>query len=147
MRLGMSLEREAALYGFKGVDFDGTLARDDRYENGKPIPIMPMVERVRKWLADGDDVIIFTARGWQKEVEDFCIQYFGKPLQITNVKLRGLSAWYDDRAIAVEPNTGKILNDEGLAEENMMLRYRLEDVEGRYRKLEKLVAKLKKERV
>jgi len=162
MKWGLNLEDEASKYGFHGVDFDGTLARDDiRSVDGLPAPVMPMVEMVRKWLAVGDDVVIFTARGWQKEVEDFCVRYFGKKLVVTNIKMRGMNAWYDDRAIAVEPNTGKILNlqalrdeNNGLVAENERLKNELDDmalkladVEDRFRRVQALVRKLKKDRV
>jgi hypothetical protein len=116
-------ELERSFKGFKGVDFDGTLVRDDVPEAN--VPIMPMVERIRKWLAEGEDVIIFTARGWQQGVEDFCVEHFGRALPITNIKLRGLSEWYDDRCIAVEPNTGRILDTAALVEENKLLKRKL----------------------
>lgn len=118
--------------GFKGVDFDGTLVK----ENGPGFnePVWPMVERVRGWLDNGEDVIIFTARGYQKTVEDFCVKYFGKPLPITNVKQRGMSEWYDDRAIAVERDTGRILDTKVLAEENAILRRQVAYLLGRCKK-------------
>jgi hypothetical protein len=117
--------------GFKGVDFDGTLVKGGEGFNE---PVMPMVNLVRKWLAEGEDVIIFTARGWQKNVEDFCVKYFGKPLVVTNVKQRGMSEWYDDRAIAVERNTGRILDTTALAEENAILRKQVEYLLNRCKK-------------
>jgi cell division protein FtsB len=159
MKYGLSLEDEAGKWGFRGVDFDGTLARDDIGSvDGLPAPVVPMVERVRKWLADGDDVIIFTARGWQKEVEDFCLKYFGKKLVVTNIKMRGMAAWYDDRAIHVEPNTGHIVSaeneDNQLRAENKRLKDKvialeqyIADVEDRFKRVQALVRKLKKDRV
>lgn len=52
--------------GWIGVDLDGTLAEYAGWQGpehiGRPIPAM--VERVRKWLADGKEVRIFTARAW-----------------------------------------------------------------------------------
>ena len=52
--------------GWIGVDFDGTLATYGSWvapdHTGEPIG--PMVERVKKWLADGQEVRIFTARVW-----------------------------------------------------------------------------------
>lgn len=56
--------------GWIGVDLDGTLAEYHGWtdgEIGKPIPTM--VARVKRWLADGKDVRIFTAR----------ISPFGRP--------------------------------------------------------------------
>ncbi len=50
--------------GWIGVDFDGTLAQYDKWVHadhaGAPIPLM--VERVKRWLAEGQEVRIFTAR-------------------------------------------------------------------------------------
>lgn len=115
--------------GFKGVDFDGTLVKEDVI--GYNVPVMPMVERVKQWLADGEEVVIFTARGWQKSVEDFCIKYFGRPLPVTNVKMRGMAEWYDDRAICVERDTGRILDPVALAKENALLKRKVGYLLGR----------------
>lgn len=52
-----------------GVDFDGTLAEydgTDWYNAGAPI--VPMVERVKRWLADGLEVRIVTARVSKRNV-------------------------------------------------------------------------------
>jgi hypothetical protein len=50
--------------GWIGVDLDGTLAHYDGWKGadhiGEPIPAM--VERVKRWLAEGKTVKIFTAR-------------------------------------------------------------------------------------
>jgi len=47
-----------------GVDFDGTLVHYEKWQGathvGAPVPLM--VERVKKWLDEGKDVRIFTAR-------------------------------------------------------------------------------------
>lgn len=52
--------------GWIGVDFDGTMATYDTWKGpahvGEPVPAM--LFRVRKWLADGREVRIFTARIW-----------------------------------------------------------------------------------
>ncbi len=46
------------------VDLDGTLAHYDEFRGkdhiGKPIP--KMMERVKKWLDEGQKIVIFTAR-------------------------------------------------------------------------------------
>jgi len=106
-----------------GVDLDGTLAVEDEWHGighiGAPIP--RMVERVKTLIADGHDVRIFTARAsWlqgdeEREiavrcVEDWCEQHLGKRLPVTNEKDHYLKWYYDDRAIAVECNTGNILS-------------------------------------
>lgn len=90
-----------------GVDFDGTLAHS---VSGEPIPLM--VERVRKWLRQDQDVRIFTARAAPNsgmscaEIDVFCIAQFGKTLPITCVKDKYMAQLYDDRAIAIDKNTG-----------------------------------------
>lgn len=50
--------------GWIGVDFDGTLATYDKWVDSAHCgePIAPMVERVKRWVADGREVRIFTAR-------------------------------------------------------------------------------------
>jgi hypothetical protein len=108
---------------FKGVDFDGTLVKENTTKWNEPV--MPMVEMVQKWLADGEEVIIFTARGWQSDVALFCQKYFGQILPITNVKECGMAEWYDDRCIVVERDTGRILDPFKLEKENAELKKEL----------------------
>ena len=50
--------------GWIGVDFDGTLAQYETWISAEHCdePIEPMVERVKRWLAEGREVRIFTAR-------------------------------------------------------------------------------------
>ena len=52
--------------GWIGVDLDGTLAHYDGWKGpthiGAPVPAM--LERVKRWLAEGREVRIFTARAW-----------------------------------------------------------------------------------
>ncbi len=50
--------------GWIGVDFDGTLAHYTGWVDAKHCgaPIRPMVDRVKAWLAEGQEVRIFTAR-------------------------------------------------------------------------------------
>jgi hypothetical protein len=50
--------------GWIGVDFDGTLAKYETWVSPEHCgePIEPMVERVKRWLAEGREVRIFTAR-------------------------------------------------------------------------------------
>jgi hypothetical protein len=52
------------LSGWIGVDFDGTLATYGRWAGPTQLgdPIAPMVDRVKRWLAEGREVRIFTAR-------------------------------------------------------------------------------------
>jgi hypothetical protein len=116
--------------GWIGVDLDGTLAVYDGWKGPYHIgaPIMPMVERVRKWLREGRDVRIFTARitdlaqnkdGTDHDIHtvidainSFCLQQFSRVLPVTNVKDWDMMELWDDRAIQVRPNTGISLADE-----------------------------------
>jgi hypothetical protein len=106
-------------YGWIGVDLDGTLAK---YTNWKPDgsigdPIPLMVDRVKKWLSEGKTVKIFTARvaitsgkeEMVKKIQSWCKQHIGQVLEVTNVKDHGMIQLWDDKAIGVEKNTGKIL--------------------------------------
>lgn len=105
-----------------GVDLDGTLAHYDSWRGVDHIgsPILPMVNRVKGWLAAGKTVKIFTARvhghgvpiiggGTQDiktPIEKWCKEHLGTVLEITNVKDFGMIELWDDRAVQVEVNTG-----------------------------------------
>lgn len=101
-----------------GVDFDGTLAT---YENwlaqgrtgGEPIPAM--VERIKRWWADGYEVRIMTARVASVApdrdqnraiIEAWCERHLGAKVPVTAEKDYAMVALWDDRAIGVRPNTG-----------------------------------------
>lgn len=103
------------------VDFDGTLATYDRWEGsdvlGEPIP--DMVHRVRRWLEDGRDVRIFTARAYDPKerkiaipaIEAWCLKHLGRKLPITTTKdMHTIEIW-DDRAVQVIHNTGLYVGD------------------------------------
>jgi len=112
-----------------GVDFDGTLATwncpwpENWRATGKPIP--RMVKRVKRWIAEGKDVRIFTARmdGYhpkdgpipihmvRESIEDWCLKYLGVILPVTNRKDYWCEAIYDDRAIQVERDTGRLIGE------------------------------------
>ena len=113
--------------GWIGVDLDGTLAEYDGYQGaghiGEPIP--EMVERVREWLAEGRDVRILTARVSSEQtdedreeaklaIEDWCFRVFGRVLPVQSEKDHFMSALWDDRAVQVESNTGRVLGEPGL---------------------------------
>jgi hypothetical protein len=113
-----------------GVDLDGTLAifgcdwPNDYKQIGEPV--MPMVKKVRQWIADGEDVKIFTARmdcfhpifghvsaeDVRRPIEEWCLKHLGKVLPITNRKDYWCKAIYDDRARQVETDTGRIIGEE-----------------------------------
>lgn len=104
-----------------GVDLDGTLARTDVdgwLENIGP-PIECMVVRVRNWLAQGRDVRIMTARVSSRnyssfdaqkqraQIERWCVEHIGTLLPVTSEKDHLMIELWDDRCVAVEPNTGR----------------------------------------
>jgi hypothetical protein len=99
-----------------GVDLDGTLAYYEKgYAQKEMIgdPIPEMFERVKGWIADGKKVKIFTARVYKKEsvglIKDW-LKKVGLPeLDVTNIKDPGMYVLYDDRAVQVQQNTGKLL--------------------------------------
>src|SRR5665213_1815205 len=90
-----------------GVDLDGTLAHDlgNKREN-KGLeeigsPIKPMLNRLRKWIAEGRTVKTFTARASSPRqvvmVKKWLASYGLPDLEVTNVKdLRMIELW-DDR--------------------------------------------------
>lgn len=107
--------------GFIGVDFDGTLSSYDKYEGPTKTgdPIMPMVDRVKRWLKAGKNVSIFTARvapahtiteiaQAESAIEEWCEKHIGQKLPITAIKSPHMYELWDDKAVGVEKNTGKI---------------------------------------
>lgn len=103
--------------GWIGVDFDGTLATYNGWRGVDHLgePIEPMVKLVKQWLDEGKDVRIFTARYNEGEhaivmVQRWTQKVFGRALPVTAHKDFGMVALFDDRAITVESNTGKILS-------------------------------------
>lgn len=113
-----------------GVDLDGTLAEhywpeQGPYEHtriGAPVPAM--VDRVKRWIAQGKEVRIFTARvGPQPEnraresevaIRLWCLQHLGADLQVTATKDYGMVSLFDDRAVRIVMNTGEPCCDEGV---------------------------------
>jgi hypothetical protein len=100
-----------------GVDLDGTLAHDlGKRRDSKGLdeigsPIKPMVNRLRKWLAEGKTVKIFTARASSPRQVVMIKKWLasqGLPdLEVTNVKdLRMIELW-DDRCVQVMTNLGE----------------------------------------
>lgn len=108
------------------VDLDATLAEYNGWNGGKiGRPIPAMVERVKRWRAKGKEVRIFTARvgtyeGISPEVRAmideqrqiiaaWCLEHIGEVLPVTATKDFGMIELWDDRAVTVEPNTGRVL--------------------------------------
>lgn len=80
-----------------------------------------MVRKVKAMLAEGVDVVIFTARvnpgeGNAKDsidatlayvaITEWCKKVFGKVLPVTHEKSRHFVTIYDDRAVQIISNTG-----------------------------------------
>jgi hypothetical protein len=120
--------KSRAWYGF---DLDKTLAEypsKDGAEIGAPI--FNIVRVAKKYLLEGKDVRIFTARvsvipGEEhdpevgnarkianiRSIKAWCTKVFGRELPITCSKDRLCIELWDDRAVQVVPNTGEILQD------------------------------------
>lgn len=106
------------------VDLDGTLAVYDGWQGvahiGDPVPFM--VERVKKWIEDGVDVEIFTARVSSNsneeanEAEHYIQKWLkanGLPnLEVTAIKKKKFKEFWDDRAVHIIPNTGKTIGED-----------------------------------
>ncbi len=98
--------------GWIAVDLDGTLAVYTIWKGaddiGEPIPLM--VRRVKKWLEEGKEVRIFTARANVPEqippVEAWCHKHLGRVLPITATKDFQMIEQWDDRAVQLITNTG-----------------------------------------
>lgn len=102
-----------------GVDLDGTLAYYTRWLGshfiGDPIP--RMLERVKSWLANGEDVRIMTARVSPSQGMDavvarsaitaWCIEHIGQKLPVTHEKDMYMKELWDDRVVQVIKNTGE----------------------------------------
>jgi hypothetical protein len=104
--------------GWYGVDFDGTLAKtmDWKSHNEGSVgePVWPMVERVKRWLAEGKEVRIMTARAGKgaddlhiANIKRFCRLHIEQELPITCEKDFNMIELWDDRAVQVEVNTGE----------------------------------------
>ena len=104
-----------------GVDLDGTLAKSVKAQTGEEIgaPIHPMVQLVKRWLANGEDVRIFTARinphrgqvtamRARRAIEAWCKRHVGQVLPITYEKDWDMTLLFDDRARQVERDTGRV---------------------------------------
>jgi hypothetical protein len=122
-------------HGWIGVDLDGTLAYYDGWRGPSYIgaPVESMVKMVQRLLFEGNEVRIFTARAFipaktrdetleqratrierekgLKYVERWCEEHIGTKLPITCVKDYAMVRLYDDRAVQVEHNTGRIIGD------------------------------------
>ncbi len=101
--------------GWIGIDLDGTLAF---HAAGSPMikigdPVPAMLTRVKKMIDKGYRVKIFTARAQDSEqillIRKWLLKNGLPPLEITNIKDYNMIKLFDDRAVQVEPNTGKLI--------------------------------------
>lgn len=119
--------------GWIGVDLDGTLAMYDHWRGpshiGAPIPLM--VARVKRWLDEGTEVRILTARVCcgntaksesEVAIQRWCLKVFGKVLKVTAEKDYYMHEFWDDRCKQVVPNTG-------IAIEELLAKGLLKDLE------------------
>jgi hypothetical protein len=121
-------EKKSEPRGWTGVNLDGTLAHYDGWKGadhiGEPVPAM--VRKVKAWLAEGQDVRIFTARvskrlelddsspteelreadRVQVMIQDWSEKHIGVRLPVTCSKDYGMIMLYDDRCTFVFPNEG-----------------------------------------
>lgn len=100
-------------------DLDRTLAEYTHYVGPSHIgePIKPVLDVLKELLAKGCDCRIFTARASHegeelevavKAIEEWCLKHVGQKLPVTCKKDYDTVMIFDDRAVAVEPNTGKM---------------------------------------
>lgn len=127
--------------GWIAVDLDGTLADYTNGWQGADIigdPVPEMFDRVRRWMDEGREIRIFTARIWpitevieeHTDLEqihnwyggaadqamvsiagilDWSRSHFGCVFPITCVKDLRMVELYDDRCVQVVANTGRLV--------------------------------------
>lgn len=111
---------------YYAVDLDACLMyHEDEELHGFGPPIPEMLARVKAWLRAGHEVRLFTARAFAWEsasgdekarlywsdiypIDQWCLQHIGQALAITCMKAPHLIELWDDRAVGVEKNTGKV---------------------------------------
>lgn len=103
--------------GWVGFDLDGTLAIETEWRGPEAIgePIPEMVALAQALVLQGRDVRIFTARAALPEaippIVAWCERHIGRRLPVTCVKDWEMDFFYDDRAVSVERNTGRIVSE------------------------------------
>lgn len=98
--------RKWAKKGYIGVDLDGTLAEYHGWQGIEHIgdPVSKMLERVKQWIENGQEVRIITARAENgskaiKYIEEWLEKNGIGGLEITNEKTMDMIVLYDDRAV------------------------------------------------
>lgn len=119
--------------GWIGVDLDGTLAKYHGWPADGSVgdPIQPMVDRVKRWVASGQQVKILTARAARYKpnalgqpdaapeldgeqvtiIQEWCAKHIGTVLPVQFWKDYAMISLWDDRCVQVAPNTGLPLVD------------------------------------
>ena len=121
----MSNKKKIKHHDVIAVDLDKTLAIYHKWSDSVGVPIPAMVNRVKRWLAEGKKVVIFTARVAEEDdftpetiaeqrriIEAWCEINLGQKLLVTATKSRHFVQFYDDRAVGVMPNEGTIIGPE-----------------------------------
>lgn len=101
-----------------GVDLDKTLAHyeSDQYPEIGP-PVEKMMSRVKQWLRAGIEVRIVTARAAKGpedigRIQKWLEEHGIGDVKITDKKDEDMRELWDDKAVAVVPNTGEPVNKE-----------------------------------
>ena len=101
-----------------GVDLDGTLAKYDGWKGIEHIgpPVAKIVDHIKNLFVEGIDVRVFTARCQEGPlavayIQEWLLEHIGYVIPVTDRKDFGMVYLIDDRAVAVEKNTGKFLNE------------------------------------
>jgi len=100
-----------------GVDLDGTLAEYSGWSDTIGAPIPKMIQRVKRWIAEGKEIRVLTARGSQEpgkyeqlmKVYEWVENNIGEPLEVTSRKDPLMLRLYDDRVVRVEANEGVLV--------------------------------------
>jgi hypothetical protein len=98
-----------------GVDLDGTLVNHDQYIHDCVVgdPIVPMLNRVRVWLAQGIKVKIMTARASSpsaiRAIQAWLVSHGLPVLEVTDTKDYAMRELWDDRGVTVLRNHGTII--------------------------------------
>lgn len=121
------MEEEENWEEWVGFDLDGTLCRyttgdSSNFRIGEPIK--PMCDLLQRYLDEGWRIKIVTARAGPhgnfngsefrriktiEAVKAWTKQMFGKELEVTCSKDYAMVALFDDLAVSVEANTGRLL--------------------------------------
>lgn len=120
----MSNRMKRGTFAWYGFDLDGTLALHEEAASIDEVgaPIHEMVNQAKLLLDLGETVKIVTARvclmngeheaqHQRTMIQNWCAEHIGQELEVTNEKDFGMIALYDDRAISVDRNTGRLVRE------------------------------------